>query len=59
MERYASFEGRTLSDYIKNLFYEKVEYIEDMKAIESFEKEKGEDNFKAIPFDKAIKDIGL
>lgn len=56
IEKYAKFEGKSISEYIRNLFYEKLEDIEDQKFIEEYEKNKGNEEF--IPFDEAVKDLG-
>lgn len=56
IEKYAKFEGKSISEYIRNLFYEKLEDIEDQKFIEEYEKNK--DNEKFILFDEAVKDLG-
>ena len=56
IEKYAKFEGKSISDYIRNLFYEKIEDIEDQKFIEEYEKNK--DNEEFIPFDEAMKELG-
>ena len=58
MEQFAKFEGKTLSAYLKELFYEKLEDFEDVKAIEEYEKSH-EYNEPGIPFEQAMKEIGL
>ena len=45
IEKYAKFEGKSISEYIRNLFYEKLEDIEDQKFIEEYEKNKGNEEF--------------
>ena len=45
IEKYAKFEGKSISDYIRNLFYEKIEDIEDQKFIKEYEKNKGNEEF--------------
>ena len=56
IEKYAKFEGKSISDYIRNLFYERIEDIEDQKFIKEYEKNK--DNEEFIPFDEAMKELG-
>ncbi|KAK8835454.1 hypothetical protein M9Y10_004558 [Tritrichomonas musculus] len=58
MEQFAKFEGKTLSAYLKELFYEKLEDFEDIKEIEEYEKSH-EYNEPGIPFEQAMKEIGL
>ena len=58
MEQFAKFEGKTLSAYLKELFYEKLEDFEDIKAIEEYENST-EYNEPGIPFEQAMEEIGL
>ncbi len=58
MEQFAKFEGKTLSAYLKELFYEKLEDFEDIKAIEEYESST-EYNEPGIPFKQAMEEIGL
>lgn len=55
IEKYAKFEGKSISDYIRNLIYEKIEDMEDQKFIEEYEKNKDTEEF--IPFDKVMKEL--
>lgn len=55
IEKYAKFEGKSISDYIRNLIYEKIEDMEDQKFIEEYEKNKDKEEF--IPFDKLMKEL--
>lgn len=45
IEKYAKFEGKSISDYIRNLIYEKIEDMEDQKFIEEYEKNKDKEEF--------------
>lgn len=56
IEKYAKFEWKSISDYIRNLFYERIEDVEDQKSIKDYEKNK--DNEEFIPFDEAMKELG-
>ena len=56
IEKYAKFEGKSISDYIRNLFYERIEDIEDQKFIKKYEKNKNNEEF--VPFDEAMKELG-
>lgn len=55
IEKEAKFEGKSLSDYIRNLIYEKIEDLEDEKFIKEYEKKKDKKEF--IPFDQAIREL--
>lgn len=56
IEKEAEFEGKSISDYIRELIYEKIEDIEDEQFIKEYEKNKGKEEF--IPFDQAVKELG-
>lgn len=58
LEKFAEFEGKSVSGYLKSLFYEKLEDFEDLKEIKSYEKS-NEFGKKGIPFDDAMKDLGI
>lgn len=58
MEKFAKFEGKTLSGYLKSLFYEQLEDFEDLKAIKEYENSE-EYNQSGIPFEQAMEEIGL
>lgn len=45
IEKEAKFEGKKLSDYIRELIYEKIEDLEDEKFIKEYEKNKGNEEF--------------
>lgn len=55
IEKEAEFEGKSISDYIRELIYEKIEDLEDERFIKEYEKNKGKEEF--IPFDQAIKEL--
>lgn len=45
IEKEAKFEGKSISDYIRELIYEKIEDIEDEQFIKEYEKNKGNEEF--------------
>ena len=55
IEKEAKFEGKSISDYVRDLIYEKIEDLEDEKFIKEYEENKGKEEF--IPFDQAIKEL--
>ena len=55
IEKEAKFEGKIISNYVRDLIYEKIEDIEDEKFIKEYEKNKDKEEF--IPFDQAIKEL--
>lgn len=56
IEKEAEFEGKSISDYIRELIYEKIEDLEDEKFIKEYEKNKDKAEF--ISFNQAIKELG-
>lgn len=55
IEKEAKFEGKSISDYVRELIYEKIEDLEDEKFIKEYEKKKDKKEF--IPFDQAIREL--
>lgn len=45
IEKEAKFEGKSISDYIRELIYEKIEDLEDEQFIKEYEKNKDEAEF--------------
>lgn len=45
IEKEAKFEGKSISDYIRNLIYEKIEDLEDEQFIKEYEKNKDKAEF--------------
>lgn len=45
IEKEAEFEGKTISDYIRELIYEKIEDLEDERFIKEYEKNKDKAEF--------------
>lgn len=45
IEKEAEFEGKTISDYIRELIYEKIEDLEDKRFIKEYEKNKDKAEF--------------
>ncbi len=58
MSRIAKFYGENISNFIKNLFYEKLEDFEDMKAIKEFENSQ-EYKMDGIPFEKVLEELNF
>lgn len=56
IEKEAKFEGKKLSDYIRELIYDKIEDIEDERFIKEYEKNKDKEN--CISFDESVKELG-
>lgn len=56
IEKEAKFEGKSISDYVRELIYEKIEDLEDEKFIKDYEKNKDEAEF--VPFNQAIRELG-
>lgn len=52
IEKEAEFEGKSISDYIRELIYEKIEDIEDEQFIKEYEKNKGKEEDKPISHDE-------
>ena len=55
IEKEAKFEGKSVSDYVRDLIYERIEDIEDEKFIKKYEKNKVKEEF--IPFNQAIREL--
>lgn len=56
IEKEAKFEGKNISDYVRELIYEKIEDLEDEQFIKEYEKNKGKGEF--VPFNQAIRELG-
>ncbi|MDD4592475.1 MAG: DUF6290 family protein [Parabacteroides sp.] len=59
MENYADFHGITLSDAIKNIFFQKLEEEYDLKTITEFENAEKHGEVKYKTFDEVIDDLGI
>ncbi|NLK67550.1 MAG: CopG family transcriptional regulator [Clostridiaceae bacterium] len=59
MENYADFHGITLSDAIKNVFFQKLEDEYDLQTIAEFENAEEQGDVEYKTFDEVISDLGL
>ena len=59
MENYANFHGITLSDDIKDVFFQKLEDEYDLKTIAEFENAEKHNEVGYKTFDQVIDDLGL
>ena len=59
MENYANFHGITLSDAIKDVFFQKLEDEYDLKTIAEFEIAEKHNEVGYKTFDQVIDDLGL
>ena len=59
MENYADFHGVTLSDAIKDVFFQKLEDEYDLKTIAEFESAENDGEVEYRTFDEVIEDLGL
>ncbi len=51
----AKFKGKSVTEYVKDLICDDLEYFEDIEAIREYEKNK--DNAEFIPFEEVAKEI--
>ena len=60
LKNYVKSKGLNLSQYIKNIIFEKIEEEYDLKSVQEYLKVKSEGTLNLIPFEEAIKewDIG-
>ena len=60
LKNYVKSKGLNLSQYIKNIIFEKIEEEYDLKSVQEYLKAKSEGTLNLIPFEEAIKewDIG-
>ena len=60
LKNYIKSKGLNLSQYIKNIIFEKIEEEYDLKSVQEYLKAKSEGTLNLIPFEEAIKewDIG-
>jgi len=59
MESYARLLGRSLSDAVKDAFFEKLEDEYDLKSIREHEEEKANGGIKYYSIDEIKKELGL
>ena len=56
LKNYVKSKGTNLSQYIKNIIFEKIEEEYDLKLVQEYLKVKSEGTLNLIPFEKAIKE---
>jgi hypothetical protein len=56
LKNYVKSKGLNLSQYIKNIIFEKIEEEYDLKSVQEYLKEKSERTLNLIPFEEAIKE---
>ena len=56
LKNYVKSKGLNLSQYIKNIIFEKIEEEYDLKSVQEYLKEKSEGTLNLIPFEEAIKE---
>jgi pantothenate kinase len=59
MDNYARVQGISLSDAIKNAFFEKLEDEFDLKCIQEYEAEKAEKGMEYYAHDEVMREFGL
>lgn len=56
VKNYVKSKGTNLSQYIKNIIFEKIEEEYDLKIVQEYLKAKSEETLNLIPFEEAIKE---
>ena len=56
VKNYIKSKGTNLSQYIKNIIFEKIEEEYDLKLVQEYLKAKSEGTLNLIPFEEAIKE---
>ena len=56
VKKYVKSKGTNLSQYIKNIIFEKIEEEYDLKLVQEYLKAKSEDTLNLIPFEEAVKE---
>ena len=56
LKNYVKSKGLNLSQYIKNIIFEKIEEEYDLKLVQEYLKTKSEGTLNLIPFEEAIKE---
>ena len=56
VKNYVKSKGTNLSQYIKNIIFEKIEEEYDLKLVQEYLKSKSEDTLNLIPFEEAVKE---
>ena len=56
VKKYVKSKGINLSQYIKNIIFEKIEEEYDLKLVQEYLKAKSEETLNLIPFEEAVKE---
>ena len=56
LKNYVKSKGLNLSQYIKNIIFEKIEEEYDLKSVQEYLKAKSEGTLNLISFEEAIKE---
>ena len=56
VKNYIKSKGTNLSQYIKNIIFEKIEEEYDLKIVQEYLKAKSEETLNLIPFEETIKE---
>ena len=56
VKNYVKSKETDLSQYIKNIIFEKIEEEYDLKLVQEYLKAKSEETLNLIPFEEAIKE---
>ena len=56
VKNYVKSKEINLSQYIKNIIFEKIEEEYDLKLVQEYLKAKSEDTLNLIPFEEAVKE---
>ena len=56
VKNYVKSKGTNLSQYIKNIIFEKIEEEYDLKLVQEYIKAKSEETLNLIPFEEAVKE---
>ena len=56
VKNYVKSKGTNLSQYIKNIIFEKIEEEYDLKFVQEYLKAKSEGTLNLIPFEEAVKE---
>ena len=56
LKNYVKSKGLNLSQYIKNIIFEKIEEEYDLKSVQEYLKAKSEGTLNLIPFEETIKE---
>ena len=59
VKNYVKSKGTNLSQYIKNIIFEKIEEEYDLKLVQEYLKAKSEETLNLIPFEEAVKEWNM